>query len=484
MGTLSTLEPRKVFKYFEEISCIPRGSGNTNRISDYLADFASAHSLKYRQEQCGNIIIWKNGTAGYENSAPVMLQGHMDMVCEKTEESKHDFMKEPLELSTVDDFIFARGTTLGADDGIAVAFALAVLESDDIPHPPLECVFTVDEEVGMDGAKALDMSVLKARKLINLDSENEGVFFTSCAGGLRGNLTVPVRYVEHTGVKYKIFISGLNGGHSGGEIDKYNANAIILIGRLLHFLGTKMKFHILMMQGGLMDNAIPREASCQVLVSGEDSANFEKITADFEKTIKNEYKANEKNLMIYCDNLGESTEKVLSTRMQERVIFLLNTVPDGVQKMSQEASTRGLVETSLNFGIMRLNDEEFTLEAALRSSISSEKYALSDKLRYLTETIGGKYEERGDYPAWEYNENSELVPLVKSIYEKQYKNEPVIKGIHAGLECGIIYHALQPIDIVSFGPQINGAHTPKEKLSVSSTGRTWKLLKELLKELK
>lgn len=483
MDMISTLQPAKVFKYFDEISQIPRGSGNISKISDYLADFASAHRFRYRQEQCGNIIIWKDGTAGHVDSRPVMIQGHMDMVCEKISESRHDFTKEPLELNFMDDTLFARGTTLGADDGIAMAYALAVLDSDDIPHPPLEVVFTVDEETGMEGAKQLDMSVLKARRLINLDSEDEGVFYTSCAGGLRGNLTVPVSYTEHSGTKYKIVISGLNGGHSGGEIDKYNANAIILMGRLLHFIDKRMKFCISMLQGGLMDNAIPRESSCQVLVSAEDSKNFETIIADFEKTIKNEYKANEKNMMIYCDDLGECTEKVLKNRLQQRVIFLLNTIPDGIQKMCMEENTRGLVETSLNFGIMRLSENEFSLEAALRSSISSEKYALSDKLRFLTETIGGSYEEKGDYPAWEYNENSELVPLAASIYEKQTGRKPVIKGIHAGLECGIIYHALQPIDIVSFGPQINGAHTPKEQLSVSSTQRMWDLFIELLKEL-
>lgn len=484
MGTLSTLEPRKVFKFFDEISQIPRGSGNITQISGYLADFAEGHNLRYRQDQYGNVIIWKDATNGYEKSAPVMLQGHMDMVCEKTEESKHDFTKEPLDVNFVDDCVFARGTTLGADDGIAMAYALAILESDNIPHPPIEAVFTTDEETGMEGAKSLDMSVLQARRLINLDSEDEGVFYTSCAGGLRGNLTVPVRYTEHTGEEYKIVISGLNGGHSGEEIDKYNANAIILIGRLLHFLQTKIKFSIVFLQGGLMDNAIPREASCTVLVSKEDSKDLEDIVSAFEDTVKNEFKANEKNIMIYSDHVASSTQKVLSNRFQNRVIFLLNTIPDGVQKMSMEADTKGLVETSLNFGIMRLTDCEFSLEAALRSSVSSEKYALSDKLRFLTESIGGKYEEKGDYPAWEYNEHSELIPLAEKIYKKQYGEEPVIKGIHAGLECGIIYAALQPIDIISFGPTITGAHTPKEKLLISSTERIWRFLLEILKELK
>ena len=336
----------------------------------------------------------------------------------------------------------------------------------------------------MDGVKAFDFSRVSARRVINLDSEDEGVFFVSCAGGMRSRLSVPVKRYESSGIRYNIIISGLNGGHSGEMIDRYNANAIILMGRLLHYLGKKHKFSIINLQGGLMDNAIPREANCHILISKSRSKDFEKLIAEFEKTIKNEFSANEKNMMIYCESLGQTTEMVLKPRLQERVIFLLNTIPDGVQNMCMDGNQKGLVKTSLNFGIMRLHDDCFTLEAGLRSSVSSEKYALSDKLRYLTESIGGSYTESGDYPAWEYNESSELLRVVTGVYKKQSGKDPVVKGIHAGLECGVIYHNLKPVDIISLGPDIKDAHTTKERLSVSSTQRTWELLLELLKELK
>ena len=483
MSKFSSLEPKRVFEIFEEICAIPHGSGNTDAISAYIAGFAERLSLSCIRDEDNNVFIKAPASRGFEGSAPVLLQGHMDMVCEKNSQSRHDFKKDPLDIDFMDDDIFARGTTLGADDGIAVAYILALLESDH-PHPPLECLFTTDEEVGMEGVKAFDFSKVSARRVINLDSEDEGVIYVSCAGGMRSKLTVPVKRYENSGVHINIIISGLNGGHSGDMIDRYNANAIIVMGRLLHFLSKQHKFHIISLQGGLMDNAIPREANCHILISRSNSGDLEKLIAEFEKTIKNEFSANEKNLMIYCENMGESTEQVLKPRLQERVIFLLNTVPDGVQNMCVDEKQKGLVKTSLNFGIMRLKEEKFELEAALRSSVSSEKYALSDKLRYLVESIGGSYGEYGDYPAWEFNETSPLLNTLTSVYEKLYKKEPVVKGIHAGLECGVIYHNLKPVDIVSFGPEITGAHTPKEKLSISSAQRTWELLLSLLEELK
>ncbi len=484
MGVLSGLQPQKVFEFFEEISAIPRGSGNTQGISDYLVEFAKKRNLDYIQDRVGNVIIKKPGTEGYENSEPVMIQGHVDMVCEKDSQSKHDFTKDPLPLAYMDDVVFARGTTLGADDGIAVAYELALLDSKDLPHPPLECVFTVDEEIGMEGAKVLDFSQLKAKKVINLDSENEGVFFNSCAGGLRGSLTIPVKWGIHKGIKYKIVISGLLGGHSGEMINRYRANAIILMGRLLHEMDKKLEFKIARLQGGLMDNAIPREAYCYVHIREHDTVILEDFIKAFEKEIKNEYRATETNLMIYCENRGEAEEEVLKAKRAEKLIFILNMVPDGVQKMCMEEGQQELVQTSLNFGIMRLTEEDFTIEAALRSSVSSEKYALSEKLRFLAESLGGSYKERGDYPAWEYNEKSKLMPKLKEVYQRLFEKEPIVKGIHAGLECGLIYEAMKPVDIVSFGPQLDGVHTPHEKLSVPSAERTWKLLTELLKELK
>lgn len=479
MNVLKDLEPKEVFSYFEDICKIPHGSGNTKEISDYLAAFAEEHSLACTQDTMGNVIIIKEASEGYEDADTVMLQGHMDMVCEKNSDCRHNFKKDPLNLCVIDDYVFAKGTTLGGDDGIAVAMALAVLAGNYI-HPRLEVVITVDEEIGMLGASGLDLSGCRAKKLINIDSEEEGILLTSCAGGLRATCTVPVRHTENSGTRYELVICGLNGGHSGTEIDKYLGNANILMGRLLHFLETKLEYDIIALQGGLQDNAIPREANAEILVQSEDMDYFESLIREFEQTIKNEYSANEKNISVYCENHGKSDADVLTPKTKERVVFLLNTVPDGVQKMSM--ATKGLVQTSLNFGIMRLRDNEFSLTAAVRSSVKSEKEALSAKLRYLTETIGGTYQEAGEYPAWEYREDSELRDIMVDVYRKMYGEEPVVAGIHAGMECGVIYEKMNGIDAVSCGPDILGIHTPKEKLSISSTKRTFDYLLNILEE--
>ncbi len=484
MGVLSDIEPKLVFKYFEEICSIPRGSYNNKAISDHLYDFGVKNGFKTRQDDAGNVVIFVPASEGYEDKKAVILQGHMDMVCEKVSDSKHDFRKDPLNIAVMDDEIFARGTTLGGDNGIAVAFAMAAATDPDLKHPPLELIFTVDEEVGMKGAAALDTSDLKAAYMLNIDHDEEGVIVTSSAGGLDAIMSVPVRYRKMSGEEYKIIISGLTGGHSGMEINKYHANAIIIMGRLLHFLKDReVEFHISGLDGGLMNNAIPRDADCDVLVSEEDSPSFEDLIREFESTIKNEYRANEHNIMIYCDHKGCAEREVLYKKHEERVIFLLNTVPDGVQRVSQENATLGLVETSLNNGIMRLTEKDFYLNASLRSSISSAKEALSDKLRYLTETIGGSYEVAGDYPAWEYNDGSVLLNKAKEVFLKQTGREPVLTGIHAGIECGIFYQKMPGLDIISMGPDMSGIHTPQEKLSIPSTERTWKFIKALLQEL-
>ena len=484
MSVLNGIEPQNVFGFFEEICAIPHGSGNTKQISDYLRKFAEDRGLKVNQEPCGNVIIYKAATPGFENSPVLCLQGHMDMVCEKASDSRHNFKKNPLPIAVMDDDVFSRGTTLGADDGIAVAMMFAILDSKEYQHPALEAVFTVDEETGMGGAKLLNYSNIRSRRVINLDSGTEGVFYVSCAGGMTGIINLPVDLKFHRGIEYDVVVSGLHGGHSGDMIDRYYANAIILMGRLLGFLQQRMKFRIVELSGGLMDNAIPREAGCHIQVSIENSTVFEKTIAEFEDMIKNEYRANEKNLMIYCENLGETEQRVLRSESARRVMFLLTAVPDGVIKMCRDQGQESLVETSLNFGIMRLSENSFTLEAALRSSISSEKYALSAKLRAIAEIAGAVYKEKNDYPGWEYNEDSELRSMLIRLFESQYGQSPVVKGIHAGLECGVIYEALKPVDIISFGPTIRSAHSPKETLSISSCERTFELLLSLIRELK
>ncbi len=483
MGILSKLEPARVFEIFEDICNIPHTSGNMKGIGDYLCAFAEKNSLRYIREKCGNIIIFVPASEGYEDSDIVMLQGHLDMVCEKSPTSKHNFETDPVPISIMEDVIYARDTALGGN-GIAIGLCLALAERKDIAHPPLEILMTANKENDMLGVHELDASVLNATSLINLDNDTEGVFVTSCAGGLKGRIQLPVKYNVKSGEKYNIVISGFKGGHSGKDIHKYGGNANIIMGRLLHLLSQVSDLKLVNLRGGLMVSAIPRDADCTILVSDDDVPRLESLVEEFEKTIKNEYKANENNVQIYCNDLGYSEENVLTEKTMERLIFILNTLPDGVQKISMDKETPGLVEASLNIGIMRLNDKELLLEAAVRSSVASEKYFLSDKLRYLTETIGGHYEELGDYPGWAFKSDSRLLKIMSQVFMAQRGDLPVITGVHAGLETGIISSKMPDLDIISCGPDIYNIRTPNERLSISSVDRTWKFLLAVLKELK
>lgn len=478
---LENLKPQNVFKYFEDISKIPHGSGNTKEISDYVSEVAKEYGLKYIQDEYNNVIVFKDGADGYEEKDPVMLQAHLDMVCEKNFETdaKFDFLNDPLKLFVMDDYIGAKGTTLGGDDGIGVAYMLALLTDETIIAPPLECIFTTDEEVGMEGAQALDVSQLRSKKLINLDHEEEGIILTSCAGGRKAHLAVPVRLVERKGVKYKLVICGLLGGHSGTEINKYRGNANLLMGRLLHFIGTKIYFDLINVNGGLQDNAIPRECNAEILINDKDVDKLEGIVSEFEATLKNEYRTVEKNMMIYCENCDELLTKVLTPKTKERVIFLLNTLPDGVQRMSPD--TPDLVQTSSNVGIIKLSKEKFEVLISVRSSLTSEKEALCAKIKYLVETIGGNYSEEGDYPAWEYKEDSQLRECLIKCFRNVYDSEPKIEGIHAGLETGLFYEKIKGLDIVVIGPEVLDIHTPKERMNIPSVERVWNLILELLK---
>jgi len=478
---LENLKPQDVFHYFEEICAIPHGSYNTKEISNYVVNIAKKHNLEYIQDDVNNVIVYKPGSIGFEDKEPIMLQGHLDMVCEKNFETdaRFDFESDKLKLAVMDDYVYAKGTTLGGDDGIGVAYMLALLTDDELIAPPLECVFTVDEEIGMIGAHALDVSKLKSKMLINLDNEEEGEILTSCAGGRKAFLSVPIRKVERKGIKYNIVICGLVGGHSGVEIDKYRGNANLIMGRLLHFISTKVYYDLITISGGLADNAIPRECNAEILVNEKEIDKLEGIISEFEQTIKNEYRTVEKNMMIYCENIDESTEKVLTPKTKERLIFLLMTLPDGVQRMSPE--TPSLVQTSSNVGIIKCSKENFEVIISVRSSVTSEKEALATKIRYLVETIGGTCVEEGDYPAWEYRENSKLRDTTINCYKKIYNAEPSVLGIHAGLETGIFYQKIKGLDIVSFGPEVLNIHTPKEKLNISSVERVYTLIKEILK---
>ena len=482
MAVLENCEPKRVFHYFEEICKIPHGSGNTKQISDYLVQFAKDHDLKYVQDEMNNVVIYKPGTAGYENAPVVIIQGHMDMVCEKRPDVEHDFTKDGLNLSVEGDYVSANGTTLGGDDGIAVAYGLALLESDTIAHPPLEVFITVDEEIGLLGAVGFDCSVLKGRRFINLDSEAEGSLWISCAGGLSGVSHIPVTRLDAEGEKLTVKISGLMGGHSGAEIDKNRANANSLLGKFLHGLDEKTDFELISVQGGQKDNAITREAVCDILVSKEEMDAVKAYASKVEKGLREEYDGSDKGISIQITEAGHESAKVLHPTSREKVLFYLMEIPFGIQKMS--ANIEGLVETSTNIGIVSLSEDEFFASSGVRSSVEAARNALSDKIQYLTEFLGGEYEIQGAYPAWEYRKESPLRDKMVEVYETMYGQKPEVVAIHAGLECGLFYKKIDGLDCVSLGPDMKNIHTSEEVLDIASTERVWKYLVKVLEELK
>lgn len=480
MRVLENLQPERVFYHFEEIAKIPHGSGNTKQISDYLVAFAKEHNLEYYQDEINNVIMIKEATTGYENADAVIIQGHMDMVCEKESDCNIDFEKDGLDLYVEDGFVKARGTTLGGDDGIAVAYGLALLEATDIAHPRLELVITVDEETGMDGAYGIDLSMLKGKKMLNIDSDEEGIFLTSCAGGTSVEATIPVKRITQTGVVLNVKVDGLFGGHSGAEIHKERGNASILMGRVLNNIANEVPFGIISLAGGLKNNAIPRECNASILVPEEAVSLVETIISEQSEIFKKELFASDADVQVTSVNAGVQEASILDFASLNQVLAYLRLVPNGVQHMSQAIS--GLVETSLNLGIMELKEDVFVTDTSIRSSVGSRKEDLRDKLVNIIELVGGEAEVVGDYPAWEYKAESKLREEIAASYKAVYGEEPVFTAIHAGLECGILSEKIEDLDCVSFGPQNFDIHTPQERLNIESTERVWNFLVEYLRQ--
>ncbi len=476
MKALEHLEPRKVFSLFEELCAIPHGSGNTKAISDWCVAFARARGLEYHQDGQNNVIIIKEATAGYENAPALILQGHLDMVCEKEPGCPKDMDREGLELYVDGDFVSAKGTTLGGDDGIAVAMALALLDADDIPHPRLEAVFTVDEEIGMLGAVGLDVSPLKGTRLLNLDSEAEGVFTVSCAGGNVTACTLPVSWAPFQGTALEVTVSGLRGGHSGTEIHKGLANANMLLGRLLQAMGAATGLRIVSAGGGLKDNAIPVKAQARVLVSDVEAARAaaRKMAADFAA----EYRVTDPGITVTVEE-GASSQEAMDASTTGKVICMLTCLPNGVQVMS--ADIQGLVQTSLNLGIFTAQGDQVRACFSVRSSVDSQKEMLKSRLTTLMEQLGGYTVFSGDYSGWEYRADSPLRELLTQVFREQYGRDPQVEAIHAGVECGIFAGKIPGLDCVSMGPDLLEIHTPRERMSISSVQRVWKFLLEVLK---
>lgn len=477
MAALEGLQPERVFCRFEEISRIPRGSGNTDRIADYLVSFAKEKGLDYSRDEANNVIIRKAGTPGYEDHNTVILQGHSDMVCEKEPGSSHDFEKDPLDLAVKDGFISAEGTTLGGDDGIAAAMMLAILESDDIPHPPLEALITSDEEIGLLGAQALDYSLLSGRTVINLDSEDEGIIVCGCAGGLTGESRIPVRYEETEGCWYEIAVTGLQGGHSGSEVLKNRASALVLGGRMLYRLQERTDMSLAELSGGNKDNAIPRSLHMTAAFPEDPSPVLKELEAE----LLQEYRGIDEDIRIECTACGSGARMALHPVSLQKITFFLMNMPYGLQKMS--GTIEGLAETSCNPGILRLTEEELCVITGIRSSLDSARAALSDKFCYLTEFLGGDYTVSGGYPAWEYDPDAAFPKKAADLFEEMYGRKAELQVIHAGLECGIICKELGGAECISIGPDMKDIHTTEEVLSVESTKRVYEYVLELLKQL-
>lgn len=475
---LAGLEPASVFGFFEEICAIPHGSRNTKKISDFLVNFAKEQGLTYIQDEMGNVILFGEGTCGMENHEPVVLQGHMDMVCEKDADVTLDMAVEGLDLTHDGRYIFAKGTTLGGDDGIALAYAMALLSDKSIAHPPLEIIITVDEEIGMLGADAIDVSMLKGRTLINLDSEDEGVFTVACAGGATATISLPVERRAVYGPCIRLSVSGLQGGHSGAEIHKNRANANKLMGEFMARIQKLMPLRLTSLAGGTKDNAIPRSCQATLVAMGIHLERINDIAQEFQAEVREQYDEPEALIQAFdVDALGGNS---LTDESTAKVIGLLCAAPNGVQAWSQDME--GLVQTSLNLGVLKLG-ERLTATFSVRSSVNAEKEALLEKLRELTAFYEGAYSQMGEYPAWEYKKDSHLREVMVQVYKEMFGKEPKVLAIHAGLECGLLAEKMPGLDCVSIGPQMHDIHTSREKLDIASTARTWNFLLKVLSAL-
>ncbi len=492
--TVLQLEPERVWYYFDELSKVPRGSGNREFVGKFCIGKAQELGLDWEQDEIGNVLIRKPATKGYEDMPGVILQGHMDMVCVKTKDKDIDFENDGITLCTDGEKVWADGTTLGADDGIAIAYAFAILEATDIAHPALEVLLTVDEEIGLLGATDFDVTKLKGERLINIDSEEEGILTVSCAGGARAICRLPIEREEAKGEKVKISISHLQGGHSGMEIKNNRTNAIVLLGRLLNYIQTKCDIRIVELKGGGKENAIASDAAAVIRVF--DRTKAENVFLEYKAILQRELNNTEPMMEISFDiaeakrgeearkieeiaKKGEEKEEMLSEKATKAAVFMLYHIPNGIQKMNPDME--GLVQTSLNIGILNTEKEWIETWHSLRSSVASEKEELKERLDSFMHMLGGSAQFLAEYPAWEYEKESKLREICVEVYEKVYGEKPEVVAIHAGLECGIFAAKKEHLDCISFGPDLCDVHTVKECASVQSVARVWNYVLEILK---
>lgn len=478
------MNANKTFEFFEQISQIPRCSGNEKPMQEFLSDFAKKRDLEYMIEDgTGNVIIRKSASKGYEKAPGVILQGHIDMVCEKNKGTLHDFTKDKLKIIEKDGFLMAEGTTLGADNGIGVAYGLSILDSEDSQHPPLEVLLTTDEETSMKGAENLKSSSLNGSILLNLDAEEEGVFYVSSAGGIDHYIEIPFKKEKPLKNKAMIIeISGLKGGHSGSDIDQERGNSIKILSRILSLIHEEVEFEIASVSGGSKINAIPRESQAILFIEENDIAKVNGIVKKAEAMILNELKDSD-HIDILCKKTHTPEYKIDDASVN-KLLDTLIILPDGVDKKSLKID--GLVISSLNVGVLTDQDEKFVISTSVRSSVESLKRNIITRLDKIARVLDLKSYTDADYPEWEYSDESPVRDIAVKVYKSLYDKEPKIKAIHAGLESGFFAKKLKEnkIDILSFGPDMQGVHSPDEKVSIESVERVYSFLVSLLKEIK
>lgn len=483
---LENLEPKNVFYHFEEISKIPRKSGSEKALSDYMVAFANERNLDVYQDDYFNVIIRKPATPGFEDAPGVIIQGHLDMVCEKNEGTEHDFDTDPIDFVIDGEWLKANGTTLGADNGIALAYALALLDSNEYAHPSLEIVFTTEEEIGLIGAQRMDKTKLKGQYFINLDSEEEGELTVGCAGGLKAVYKLPIVETTNTykvPVLKKIEIKNLLGGHSGADIHRNRANANRLMGRVLSHMRSDFSLRLVEINGGTKDNVITRECTAIIVMEDEQVGLFNDMFTQVVADIKNENRTADPDITINAMTLTyEDSMRIFSKETTDNIIHTLINAPQGILTMS--ADLPGMVESSNNVGRCTTEKDDVEFWFAVRSSVRSLKYHVTNQLEWFASQIGAKFIQTAEYPEWPFKPDSNLLRQTARVYEEMFNEKPIVKAIHAGLEPGVFLEVLPHLDAISFGPELQDVHSPDEKMDIASAGRTWKLLVEVLASLK
>lgn len=479
---IKNLEPKAVWDYFYQLTQIPRPSKHEGAAVEFAKKFGEDLGLETIVDQVGNVIIRKPATPGYEDRKGVVFQGHLDMVPQANSDIKHDFEKDPIDAYVDGDWVTAKGTTLGADNGMGVAAAMAVLASKDIEHGPLEALFTIDEETGMSGAFALKPGLLQGDILMNMDSEDEGELYVGCAGGIDGNFyfDAKIKGIPPHHVAYKISITGLKGGHSGLDIPLERGNANKILFRFVELANTKYKIHLTDVQGGSLRNAIPREAFATFLFPENKENELAQFVADYEAVVQAELKSADPGLKITIEKT-DIPDKMISDGVQSRLTKAVNGCPNGVIRMSQDMP--GLVETSTNLAVVKLEGSEVVVQCLLRSSVDSAKEDLANSIGSVFKLAEARVEFTGEYPGWKPNMDSEILKTMQDTYQNLYGKIPEIKAIHAGLECGLLGGVYPNWDMISFGPTIRFPHSPDEKVNIETVQKFYNWVIETLKHI-